>query len=365
MNHLNRIPAALSPRRRWRILRHVPALAALALAMLAPAFATSLDSNTDSTSQVQRAVWKHEYRRPTKIPFPASDPYTKAKADLGRLLFWDPILSGDGSRSCASCHNPGLSWGDGLPRAIGVGDKPLPLRSPTLLDIAWIPVLGWDGKFRNLESVAFAPITAPGNMDRSPKALIAALKAIPGYRDAFAKAYPGDGAITRPHIEDALATFERTIVASEAPFDRWIDGDHTAISAAAKRGFDLFNGKAQCAQCHKGWNFTDGSFYDIGTATGDDIGRGRIFRNSPKLRYAFKVPTLRDVARRAPYMHNGSEADLKSVIALYNRGGIDRPSRSELIKPLHLTKAETSDLIAFLKTLTGAPTSAPVPTLPR
>ena len=128
-----------------------------------------------------------------------------------------------------------------------------------------------------------------------------------------------------------MATFERTIVSGEAPFDRWIKGDEKAINAAAKRGFDLFVGKAHCASCHSGWAFTDSSFHDIGTATGDDIGRGKLFPTSIKLQYAFKTPTLRDVARRAPYMHDGSDATLEAVIDLYDRGGIDRPSRSELI----------------------------------
>jgi cytochrome c peroxidase len=303
-------------------------------------------------------------RRPATTPFPDSDRYSKAKADLGRMLFFDPILSGSGARSCASCHQPGLSWGDGLPRAIGEGQKPLALRAPTLLNVAWIPVLGWDGKFRNLEAVAFAPLTNPANMNGDEAKLLAALSAIPGYRTAFAHAFP-DGMVSRPHIEQALATFERTIVSPPAPFDRWVNGDEHAVSAAAKRGFALFNGKAHCAECHSGWNFTDGAFYDIGDAKDDDIGRGRIFPSSEKLQHAFKTPTLRDVARRAPYMHDGAVATLTDVIDLYDRGGIDRPSRSELIGPLHLSAGEKADLIAFLETLTSDPTSFAVPALPR
>jgi cytochrome c peroxidase len=144
-----------------------------------------------------------------------------------------------------------------------------------------------------------------------------------------------------------------------------VKGDATAISPAAKRGFDLFNGKAGCANCHSGASFTDGSFQDIGTANGNDIGRARLFPSSNKLHYAFKVPTLRDVARRAPYMHDGSVPTLEAVIDLYDNGGIDRPSRSELIHPLGLTPQEKTDLIAFLQTLTGAPRSFDVPVLPR
>jgi len=307
---------------------------------------------------------REDYRRPEDIPFPSGNPYSKAKADLGRMLFFDPILSGSGTRSCASCHSPGLSWGDGLARAAGENQKPLALRSPTVLNVAWTPIFGWDGKFHDLEAVAFAPITGPANMNRKEADLIAALSAIPGYRQAFSAAFP-DGAISRRNIELALATFERMIVSETAPFDRWVEGAEDAIDDSAKRGFALFTGKAGCAECHSGWNFTDGAFYDIGTGQENDIGRARLFPGSVELRYAFKVPTLRDVARRAPYMHDGSEPTLEAVIDLYDRGGIDRPSRSELIKRLDLSAQDKADLVAFLRTLTGEPVDVPVPILPR
>jgi cytochrome c peroxidase len=201
-------------------------------------------------------------------------------------------------------------------------------------------------------------------MNVSEKVLIERLSAIPGYVSAFDSVF-GEGPITRRKIELALATFERSIVSTEAPFDRWIKGEDSAISESAARGFDLFNGKAHCASCHSGWAFTDSSFHDIGTATGDDFGRGRLFPTSVKLRYAFKTPTLRDAARRAPYMHDGTVPTLAAVVDLYNRGGIDRPSRSELIKPLGLTAAEKADLVAFLQTLTGTPSSWSMTALPR
>ena len=331
----------------------------LAAALSAPALAQQ------AVPDARRAAWKKLYERPEEVPFPADDAYSDAKASLGRMLYFDPILSGSSVRSCASCHSPSLSWGDGLPRAVGEGQKPLLTRAPTLLDVAWLEIFGWDGRFPDLESVAFkGPITSPALMNRKETDLVAALGAIPGYRHAFAAAFPG-GAITGETIGAALATFERTIVAGEAPFDRWINGDERAISDTAKHGFDLFNGKAGCAECHSGWNFTDGAFYDVGTGKDEDIGRGRLFPNSPKLQYAFKVPTLRDVARRAPYMHDGSEATLAAVIDLYDRGGIDRPSRSELIKPLNLTAGEKADLIAFLESLTGDPAPFAMPMLPR
>jgi cytochrome c peroxidase len=304
------------------------------------------------------------FRRPAEIPHPESNPHSVAKAALGRTLFFDPVLSGSQTRSCATCHNPALSWGDGLPRAIGEKQAVLPLRSPTLIAVAWMPRLGWDGKFRDIEAVTFGPITSKTNMNLPEPELLARLSAIPGYVRAFNAAF-GEGDITRRKIELALATYQRSIVPEQSPFDRWLEGDEAAISAAAKRGFDVFKGKAKCTGCHNGFALSDGSFHDIGTGKDADIGRGRMFPNSVPLRYAFKTPTLRDVTRRAPYMHDGSVPTLEAVIDLYDRGGIDRPSRSKLIFPLGLTGGEKSDLIAFLETLTAEPAPFKVPTLPR
>ena len=241
------------------------------------------------------------------------------------------------------------------------------LHSPTIIDVAWVPTLGWDGKFKTLEGVAFGPLLNPANMNNTETEIVGRLSRIPGYAEAFAQAFPDakpGEAITRPNIEQALATFERTITAAKAPFDRWIEGDGSAIDTSAKRGFVLFNGKAGCSNCHEGPSFTDFSFHDIGIASEDDIRQARLFPTSVKLRHAFKVPTLRDVARRAPYMHDGSIPTLEAVVDVYDTGGIDRASRSELIKPLGLTVAEKHDLIEFLKTLNGdaAPFEVPATT---
>jgi len=314
----------------------------------------------DAEQSVQ--ALRKQYHRPAQIPYPKDDPFSDAKAKLGRVLFFDPLLSGSKLHSCASCHNPGLSWGDGEAQA--VGEKLLQLRAPTLLNVAWTPKLGWDGHFRDLESVAIGPLSSPDNMNLPVADLIVRLSVIPDYVASFNAAY-GKGDITQQKIEQALATFERSIVSNEAPFDRWIGGDPKAISESAKRGFVLFNTKANCAACHSGWAFTDSSFHDVGVAQGDDIGRGKLFPTSVKLKYAFKTPTLRDVARRGPYMHDGSVTTLDDVIGLYDRGGIDRPSRDSEIHPLNLSGAEKADLIAFLQTLNGAPTAYAVPPLPR
>lgn len=307
--------------------------------------------------------WRSAYQRPETIPFPASNPYSAAKAALGRALFFDPALSGDGTHSCATCHQPGLSWGDGLARAVGIGGNRLALRSPTLINVAWTDAGGWDGKFDTIESVAFAAILGHGNMSQTEPRLLERLNAIPGYVEAFQQSFFGL-AISRNTVELALATFERTLVSPATPFDRWVAGDEAAISARAKAGFEVFRGRGHCADCHASWNFTEGAFFDIGLADAD-IGRGRLFPNSVALRHAFKVPTLRDVARRAPYMHDGSLLTLSAVVDFYDGAGIDRPSRSPLIRKLGLSAREKHDLIEFLATLTGDPVPFPVPVLPR
>ena len=336
----------------------VAAVTAALVALTFPPNAAAIDTLTPVATRLA------DFRRPTTIPFPPYNPFTPEKAALGRLLFFDPVMSASGTISCATCHNPGLSWGDGLPRAVGEARQPLPWRSPTLLGMAWADAFGWDGKFPDLESVAFTPITGVANMGRSESDLLRDIAAIADYQRAFEVAMPGAG-ITRRSIELALGTYQRTLTPSESPFDRWVAGDERAISGTAKRGFDLFTGRAGCAQCHSGWRLTDDSFHDIGTASGTNLGRGRLFPTSPALRYAFKTPTLRDVAHRAPYMHDGSAATLSDVIVLYNRGGIDRSNRDPLIRPLNLSADDSADLVAFLETLTGDPVEVPLPVLPR
>ena len=325
-----------------------------AIAMLGAVTGSATDSGV-----AQRAAWRETYAAPATIPFPDENPYSRAKAVLGRKLFFDPILSADRDRACVTCHLPDLAWADGRRRAPTRADSDTDLRTPTLLNLAWQEGrLGWDGKFRDLESVAFVPISAPGNMGLPVEDAVARLSADAAYVAAFKEAYADPG-VTKARIEAALATFQRLIVSGASPFDRWIAGDEAAIPVAAKRGFDLFNGRANCAACHGGWAFTDGSFHDIGTAVGADLGRGRFVTNSQVLRYAFKTPGLREVAGRGAYMHDGSIAALEAVIDLYDRGGIDRPSRSPEIRPLNLSADEKADLLAFLRTLNSEPGTGP------
>jgi cytochrome c peroxidase len=345
--------------REWMsVLTCIRTAAALIISLLLADGATTVRADTAPPDSALLA----RYRPPPIIPT-ADAPDQRDKIALGKQLFFDPILSGSSSRSCATCHDPALSWGDGKARSINDNNSAMKLRAPTLIDIYQLSRLGWDGKFRDIEAVTFAAITSAGNMDLPEHEALARLARTPDYVVAFNTIFPNEG-LTRSTVEQAIAAFERTIVSGPAPFDRWVAGQTDAISESAQRGFALFNGKANCAACHSGWAFTDGSFHDIGTAKGDDIGRGALFPTSRKLRYAFKTPTLRDVAHRAPYMHDGSVPDLAAVISLYNEGGIDRPSRSELIHPLGLSTRDQIDLISFLYTLTETSSADRQPALP-
>ena len=165
-------------------------------------------------------------------------------------------------------------------------------------------------------------------------------------------------------LAKAISTYERTVVSERSPFDAWIEGSEQAISGEAKRGFALFNTKAQCSACHEGWNFTNDSFHDIGLPS-EDVGRGQFMADVVKMKHAFKTPGLREITRRSPYMHDRSLATLEQVVEHYDRGGVDRPSRSDLMKRLDLTAQEKSDLVAFLKTLTSNLDPTTVPVLPR
>jgi len=328
-------------------------IAGLVMTMSAPAFSGEIKS---------REEWKKEYVRPAEVPFPVDNPYTAAKADLGRTLFFDPRLSGSNYISCGTCHNPSLAWGDGLPKGIGHAMTVLGRRTPTILNLAWAEQLMWDGRFDTLEEQVLGPMSAPVEMNQQMEAIVTELRSIPEYQTLFKVSF-GEEGITIPNIAKAIATFERTIVSGIAPFDRWVAGDEAAISEKAKRGFDLFNNKANCVACHSGWNFTDDSFHDIGISD-TDIGRGKELPGVAVMQHAFKVPTLRNVVERAPYMHDGSAKNLFSVVAHYNNGFVKRPSLSSEIYELNLTDSEQADLVAFMKTLSSNDAPVAFPKLP-
>jgi cytochrome c peroxidase len=313
-------------------------------------------------TETTRTALKESYRRPTSIPFPERAPYSPQLATLGKMLFFDPRLSGAQNLSCASCHNPSFGFEVPVPAAIGAANKPLDRKANTVLNAAWTPIFFWDGRAKDLEEQAAGPITADVEMNGKFPEIVSRLRSVPEYKTWFDRLFPGSS-VTKENLLTAIATYERTVVSGWAPFDRWVEGDENAISESAKRGFALFNGKANCAACHSGWNFTDNKFHDIGIPT-SDIGRAKLEPNNPKAKFAFKTPGLRNLTYRAPFGHKGQFADLESIVAFYMTGGEDRPSRSPLIEPFYLDDRDAKDLVTFLRSLTADKTETALPNLP-
>jgi len=307
------------------------------------------------------AATKREYRRPAPRPIE-----NQALVDLGRELFFEPKISASGKTTCASCHFPELGWVVTEPRSRNDSGKLTSRKSQPLIGLghAGKALVGWDGRSPTLEAQAKASI-ATGSMsmretDNPVKVEVIEerIKSDPDYARKFTAALPS-ATINIDTIAQAIAVFERTLEPGQASFDHWIEGDEQAIPESAKRGFVLFTGKANCFACHGGWRFTDDLFHDIGTTT-SDRGRGREAKDDELMQFAFKTPTLRSVALRPPYMHNASQATLNDVMKHYEKGGIERPSRSPLMMPIDLTDQERADLVAFMETLTGATDQAAV-----
>jgi cytochrome c peroxidase len=305
---------------------------------------------------------KGSFKLPAEIPTPANNRLTPEREDLGKQLFFEPRLSGSNSISCASCHNPALGWSDALPTAKGNAMKVLGRATPSIANAAYNDLQMWDGRFRSLEEQALGPIQAPAEMNGSMAQIIPELKALPEYTREFERAYPGEG-ITPETIAKAIASFERTVILRHSPFDQWIGGDQTAIGPSAKRGFELFVGKANCVACHQPPNFTDQGFHNIGLKGNQDEGR---FARMPikASRGAFKTPTLRNVELTAPYMHNGAYRTLAEVVEHYDRGGDEKDNLDPNMKPLGLTPNERQDLIAFMQSLTDRTVVVSLPKLP-
>lgn len=279
------------------------------------------------------------------IAHPVDNPPSDAKTALGKMLFADIGLSGAGTSSCASCHLPEKAFTDGLPTARGANGRSLLRNTPTVLNAAYMPSLFWDGRSPNLEDQALRPAMSGGEMARHPAILADAISADPRYRAMFSSAFPGEP-VAEATIAKAIASYERTLVSGTAPFDRWIAGDRQAISPQAARGFGIFAGKANCAACHSGWLLLDGKFHDVGL-TDDDLGRGGI-SNNKNFDHAFRTPSLREIGRTAPYMHNGSLKTLTDVVNHYADLRVQRPG---MPPKFTLSNDERAELVAFLETL--------------
>lgn len=312
-----------------------------AAAVVAGALASSIALAADDGREV--------FRRPETVPFPAANPYSPAKAALGERLFFDPLLSRDNDRSCASCHVPEFGFEDGRALGLAIGGGDLPRAVPTVLNSAWGEHFFWDGRASSLEEQALGPITAELEMAQDLDALVEELRADADYPGLFAEAFPDQPDITAETVAQALATYQRTVVSGVSPFDRWVDGMEDAIGEDAKRGFAVFTGAGKCSVCHSGWDFTDVSFHDIGLP-GADRGRGETLKE-PGLDHSFKTPTLRDLTARGPFMHDGSLPTLEAVVEHYAGGFVRRPTLSPDLEDISLSAQDKADLVAFLKTL--------------
>ncbi len=306
---------------------------------------------------------------------PLQDP---AKVELGRALFFDRRLSGDGTVSCAVCHIPDEAFADGQKISSAYPTNKHWRHTPSLLNAGYLDVFFWDGRSRSLEAQAQGPIHSSFEMNLNPRYLVAKLREISAYQQLFEKAW--GGGVTLERIVASLAAFERILLVSDSPFDRYLRGDQTALSSEAKQGLEIFFGsRGNCVQCHSGRLLSDQKFYNLGVAElpelisdpqhratrnfflaelglepmDRDPGYYAVTRRDEDMG-AFRTPPLRQVAETAPYMHNGSLASLTEVIEFFDRGGGDDPNKSPLLKPLGLSSTEKQALEAFLQSLSGS-----------
>ena len=311
------------------------------------------------------------------------------QVELGKLLFFDVRFSGDGSTSCSSCHQPDKGWSDGLPMSIGYPGSLYFRNTPTVINAVHGRYMFWDGRLpaSDLPTLVRDHISEAHFMQADGRLIIERARQIPVYEEGFKKVFGGEPTYGR--ILNAITAYLRTLRSRNAPIDRYLRGDTSALSPAAKRGLDLFRGKAGCIQCHDGAMFSDGDFHATGAPTNPDIfatpERHISFRRFFKMlgvseyvalredvglyavtkqssdRGKFRTPTLREVSRTAPYMHDGSFATLEGVVDFYDAGGgeaANPPNKDLLLRPLGLDDQEKKDLVEFLKSLSGAPIQA-------
>jgi cytochrome c peroxidase len=280
-----------------------------------------------------------------------------SKEELGKLLFFDPILSRNKTISCATCHKPDYAFADTSAVSLGVENRKGVRNTPSAMNLSLQKVFFWDGRAKSLEEQALAPIENPIEMDLPLDEALLRLQKDIKYRNYFKKLFNSDP--NRANLGEAIAAFERSLETSDSPFDNWkFSDDSNAVSDAVKRGFALFNDKGKCIKCHFGSNFTQNEFKNIGLFNGKELNDSGVaaLPGMGKELGKFKVPALRNVAVTSPYMHNGIFKTLKEVIDFYNEpdkivaNSINRDTL--LVKPLGLTEPEKADLEAFLVSLT-------------
>ena len=288
------------------------------------------------------------------LPIPEDNALTAAKVRLGRDLFRNAILSRDRTIACASCHDPRRAFTDGRSLAVGVEGKVGTRNAPTLINRAYGRSQFWDGRAHSLEQQVLEPIENPRELGAGVGTAVRRLVSSPLYRLRFRVAFGRD--VNAQDLARALASYVRTILGGDSPFDRYANGIANALSDEARSGLEIFRGKAGCSTCHSGPTMSDERFHNTGVAwqggEWKDLGRFLV-TGAAQDRGAFKTPTLREVDRTAPYMHDGSLSTLDAVIDYYDRGGNPAPSRDADLKPLGLTADEKRQLIAFLRSLTG------------
>ena len=283
-------------------------------------------------------------------PVPASNPMTPGGIAIGKRLFFDMQLSIDFTRSCASCHQPAHAFSDTLTQSRGVRGQTTSRNAPSLLNRAYGQIFFWDARAASLEETVTQPIRNPRELGLELTLLVDRLRQNPSYRSAFLAEY--DDGITEATVARSLASYVRTLRAGDSPYDRFIAGDRTAMSPEAIAGLRLFTGKGHCVACHVGATLTDERLHNTGVSIGFDAGR-QLVSGVDADRGKFKVPSLRNVALTAPYMHDGGFATLEAVVDFYDRGGGSNPNLDPEIKPLRLTDAEKLSLTSFLRSLTS------------
>jgi cytochrome c peroxidase len=300
-------------------------------------------------------------------PLPGEAP-TPERVALGRLLFFDPVLSSDGTLSCAHCHQPERAFTDGRATALGRQGLPLARNTPTLWNAAWKPRLMWDRRAGSLEEQARIPLLAASEMAADPERLLARLAAIPEYRERFERAFgrePQGPALSFANVTRALAAFERTLVSRRSRYDRYARGDAGALSPAERRGLALFRSlSTRCFECHRLPTFDAPLALGVGVPSADP-GVGGV-SGEPAERGLFGVPTLRNVARTAPYMHDGSLPTLAAVVDFYRRGGgralgVAADRIDGQVRAFSISDAEAADLVAFLGALSDESASPAAP----
>lgn len=351
---------------------HLARTTALFLLILAFGWTLAVETHAQSASaQEQEELPPEPPLGLDDVPVPDGNPMTRPKIELGRLLYFEKRFSGDGKVSCATCHTPRRGYSNA--RQYGTGfDGRLTLRNvPTVINAAYNESQFWDGRAASLEEQAKGPILHPGEMASNEKKIIETLGAIPEYRKQFKEAFGSPG-ISLERVVQAIATFERTILSGNSPFDRWkYGGDQSALSPQAIRGFEVFMKRGNCVKCHLvdefSAPFTDDKFHNLGIGMDRkpfETGREKITKKT-KDRGKFKTPTLRHITQTAPYMHDGRFATLEEVVDFYDKGGEQNPNLDPDMKPLKLTKTEKADLVAFMGALTGDLPEVKIPELPK